>query len=477
MGGSLRLSASAERPEPAAARKINKMSDEKFDAIVVGAGPAGTSCALTMARAGLNVVLLERGEYPGAKNVQGAVLYTKMLDEILPGFWKDPQAALERPVTEQRVWVMSKDSAVHVGFKSDRWLAEPHNCYTIVRVAFDRWFAKKAEEAGAQLFCGVTVSECLKKDGKVVGVKTSEGDELYADVVVACDGVNSLLAQQVGLIDEWRADEVALGVKEILEMPRQKIEDRFCLERGEGATNEMFGDITQGMLGYGFLYTNKETLSIGIGCKLSHFQKTRIRPYDLLEYMKNHPMVRRLISGSKPLEYSAHLIPEGGYNSLPPLYTDGFLLAGDAAQMVNPSHREGSNLAMAAGRMAGETVVDAKKAGNFSSQFLSNYQKRLRESFIIPDLYDHRGLEDKVEQHLPLLAEGPELLCQAVLEYFAVDGRPKRDVQKAIFRRLVHNKAIHGLIKTEMTWGNAYNLVKMGLQAGWNFRRMRKEAR
>src|SRR5690348_4437012 len=108
------------------------MADEKFDSIVVGAGPAGVSAAITMARAGLNVALLERGEYAGAKNVQGAVLYSKNLAEVIPEFWKD--CPLERAIIEERLWVLTKDSGLQVGYKSTGYDSVPANCYTIIRV-------------------------------------------------------------------------------------------------------------------------------------------------------------------------------------------------------------------------------------------------------------------------------------------------------------------------------------------------------
>src|SRR6267142_4318022 len=255
------------------------MADDKFDSIVVGAGPAGISAAITMARAGLNVAVLERGEYAGAKNVQGAVLYSKMLQDVIPEFWKD--APLERAIVEERLWVMTQDSGIQVGYKSSAYDTTPANCYTIIRVEFDKWFAKKAEAAGVTLITGVTVDDVIKIDGDIVGVKTTEGDQLFADVVIACDGANSILAQKAGLHREWKPEEVALGVKEILALPREKIEDRFTLEGNQGSTTEMLGDITKGMLGYAFLYTNKETLSLGVGCALDDFQRTNVKPYDL----------------------------------------------------------------------------------------------------------------------------------------------------------------------------------------------------
>src|SRR5213592_1436134 len=144
------------------------MADDKFDSIVVGAGPAGVSAAITMARAGLNVALLERGEYAGAKNVQGAVLYSQMLAEIVPEFWKD--APLERAIVEERLWVLTEDSGIQIGYKSSKYDTVHANCYTIIRVEFDKWFAKKAEQAGVTLITGVTVNDILKKNGAIIGV-------------------------------------------------------------------------------------------------------------------------------------------------------------------------------------------------------------------------------------------------------------------------------------------------------------------
>lgn len=426
------------------------MADDKFDSIVVGAGPAGVSAAITMARAGLNVALLERGDYAGAKNVQGAVLYSKMLSDVVPDFWKD--CPLERAIVEENLWILTGTSGLQMGYKSaDYALDSPANSYTIIRVEFDKWFAKKAEEAGVTLLTGVTVSDVIKKDGAVVGVRSSEGDELFADVIIACDGANSILGQKAGLLKrEWRSDEIALGVKEILSLPRQVIQDRFHLEADQGSTIEMVGDFTKGMLGYAFLYTNKDTLSFGLGCALDDFQRTNIKPYELLEDLKKHPLIRPLIAGSKSVEYSAHIIPEGAWNSMPTLYASGILLAGDAAQMINPSHREGSNLAMAAGRMAGETVAEAKKKGNFSAKTLALYQEKLEGSFVFRDMEDHKDVEVKVRQNRDMLTVYPRLANEAAHEYFLVDGAPKRDHQRHIIKKVLRERGIMKMLKDVM---------------------------
>jgi electron transfer flavoprotein-quinone oxidoreductase len=147
------------------------------------------------------------------------------------------------------------------------------------------------------------------------------------------------------------------------------------------------------------------------------------------------------------VEYSAHIIPEGAWHSMPTLYMSGMLLAGDAAQMINPSHREGSNLAMAAGRMAGETVAEAKKAGNFSSRALALYRTKLENSFVFKDMEDHKDVEVKVRQNRDMLTVYPRLANAAAHEYFLSDGVPKREHQKHIIKKVLRERGIVKMLK------------------------------
>ncbi|OLO29024.1 nitrogen fixation protein FixC [Alkalihalophilus pseudofirmus] len=406
---------------------------EKFDCIVVGAGPAGISCAYELAKGGASVLLLERGEYPGSKNVMGGVLYRQMMEDVIPGFYKE--APLERPVTEQRFMMMDKESAVTFGYKGMEWGREPYNNFTVLRAKFDQWFAGKAVEQGALLINETVVLECIVEDGKVIGVRTDRPDgEVYADVVVLADGVNSLLAKSLGFHKEYKPDEVALATMEILKLDSKIIEDRFNLEKNQGCTIELFGDATKGILGTGFLYTNKDTLSIGVGTLLSGLIKHKIRPYELLEYVKNHPMIRPYIQGSEPQEYLAHLIPEGGYHSMGKVVGDGVIVVGDAAQLVNAIHREGSNLAMTSGRYAAETVLKAKEAEDFSEKTLDYYRKKLMDSFVGQDMKKYKDSTHHFDKFPQYFDQYIPMVNKAASQMFTVDGTSKRDKQKKIIK-------------------------------------------
>ncbi|MEW8971741.1 FAD-dependent oxidoreductase [Mesobacillus jeotgali] len=429
---------------------------EKFDVIVVGAGPAGTSCAYNCAKSGLKVLLIERGEYPGSKNVMGGVLYRKQMEDIIPEFWKE--APLERPVVEQRFWMMDKESVVQLGYKGLEWAVEPYNNFTVLRAHFDQWFAKKAVEQGALLINETVVTECIVENGKVVGVRTDRPDgEAFADVVVLADGVNSLLSKQLGFHREFRPDEVALTVMEVINLPKDKINERFNLEGNHGTTIEIFGDSTKGNLGTAFLYTNKESLNIGVGTTLSSMIKAKLKPYELLDYLKKHPMVRPYLEGGESAEYLAHLIPEGGFNSVPRVAGNGVLVVGDAAQLVNAIHREGSNMAMASGQMAAEAIVEAKKDGDFSENSLNRYKEALFGSFIIKDLEKYKDAAHTFETYPQYFKEYLPMMNKAMSKFFTVDGTPKREKQKEIMRSVTAEK---GTFKVMQDIYRAWKAVK-----------------
>ncbi len=199
---------------------------EKFDVIVIGAGPSGNAAAYTAARSGLSVLQIERGESPGSKNVQGAILYSDALEKIIPDFRED--APLERHLIEQRMWMLDDESYVGSTYRSQAFNTPPYNRYTIIRAQFDKWFSKKVQDAGALVICETTVTG-LHMDGKrVIGVQTDRaGGSVYADVVILADGVNSLLAKKAGFHPELRPRDVALAVKEIHFLPETTIESRF----------------------------------------------------------------------------------------------------------------------------------------------------------------------------------------------------------------------------------------------------------
>jgi len=406
---------------------------EKFDVIVVGAGPAGIACAYELAKQGVNVLLIERGEYPGSKNVMGGVLYRKMMEEIVPDFHKE--APVERPIVEQRFMMMDKTSAVTFSYKGMEWAQEPYNNFTVLRAKFDQWFAQKAVERGALLLCETVVLECIVEDGRVVGVKTDRPDgELRADVVVLADGVNSLLAKSLGFHKEFRPDEVALATMEILKLDKKTIEDRFNLEEGQGCTIELFGDATKGILGTGFLYTNKDTLSIGVGTLLSGLIKHKIKPYELMEYVKKHPMIRPYIQGGEPQEYLAHLIPEGGYKSIPKVVGAGVIVVGDAAQLVNAIHREGSNMAMTSGRLAAEAIIAAKARDDYSEASLDAYRKSLMASFVGQDMKKYKDATHHFDKFPQYFDQYIPMMNRAASQMLTVDGTPKREKQRKIWR-------------------------------------------
>lgn len=416
------------------------MEDEKFDAIVVGAGPAGSAAALTMAQAGMSVVLFERGDQPGSKNVMGGVIFREATEAVFGRFWED--GPVERPVIEQRLWLLGQKSVVTAGFRSEEFAQPPYNAFTVHRARIDPYFAKKAEDAGAYLITETQVTDLISEDGKIIGVRTGREGDLYADLVLMAEGINAFASVKAGLRKDFTMDNAALAAKEIHALPPEVINERFNVGDNEGVTILLTGEFSHDMMGSGWIYTNKDTLSVGFGAIVSHMVETKIRPTDLLEELKAHPAVRPLLKGSEVKEYSAHLIPEVKYEELPRPYGDGYMLLGDTAGFVNFMYQEGSNLAITSGKLAGETAIAARERGDYSAETLSLYEKKLKDSFVMKDLHDLRNAPGFFRTHREFFGVYPRILNQAAKDFLTVDDLSKKQKRNEIFRAIQQRRPL-----------------------------------
>ncbi|MCB2211339.1 FAD-dependent oxidoreductase [bacterium] len=414
--------------------------DEEFEVLIIGAGPSGISAAIALARAGVEVVVLERGEYPGAKNVYGGILFTHQLLKLLPD--AIDSAPFERAVTRRRFGALGDDREVAMDLKVGHWREKPYNhTMTALRGRFDRWFAEQAEEEGAQVFAGFMASELLVENGRVVGVKVKPGDdEMRAKVVISGEGAQAFLARQVGLMPpKLPQRHMITNIKEVIGLPREKLEDRFLLEGNEGVAMEYFGEPVKGFFGMGFVYTNQESVSIGLGLTVHDLITSKETLNDFLEHFKNLPTIRKLIEGGESLEYAAHMIPEYGYNHLPKMSMPGLLLVGDTAGLINGSvYHEGTNLAMGSGLAAAETIIAAKEAGQDigSAEALASYKEKLENNFVLKDMKKFRKIPDFFNNKPHILRDYPKHVTQWLEDYFTISETPKDEIERGIINKV-----------------------------------------
>ncbi|OFW60042.1 MAG: hypothetical protein A2133_05330 [Actinobacteria bacterium RBG_16_64_13] len=444
-----------------------------FDAIVVGAGPAGTSAALGLAQKGAKVLLLERGEYPGAKNMFGGMMaYCPAPEQLVPGFWE--RAPWERAVTKRVLSIAGRESStslvfqarsgserssVGAGSSSDRSLTG----FTLFRPIFDRWYAEQAVAAGVTLLTSCRAEGLLMRDGAVRGVRiaggggTAGGDDVVeAPLVIACDGALSLLAQEAGLHGGFKPDQVALGVRALYLLTEEDINERFGLAGREGATNEFLG-CTEGIRGGGFVYTQTETLSIGLVMHLDSLKQKAIPPYELMERFVASTPVAPLLRGARLVEYSAHLLPEAGVRMTPRLSAAGLLVAGDAAGFcyTNGLTQEGMNMAMTSGLLAAKVGAEALAQGDFTAPRLAGYAKEMKRSFVLRDLRTFRRAIDFLH-HDRLFEDYPRVVSALMEDVYRSDGRPRTKIARMGLRAVRGVVPIRQLIADAIRVGRAY---------------------
>lgn len=396
------------------------MIEERYEVIVVGGGLAGSAAAYTLAKAGVKVVVIERGESCGCKNMTGGRLYGHSIKRLIPDYEKS--APLERKITRERVTFMSDGGATTIGFSSKKLGGRNAASYSVIRADFDRWLAREAEKQGAEFINGIRVDDLVIRNGKVCGIRAGE-DTLEANVVILADGVNSLLAKKAGLVKEQNPMEYAVGVKEVIKLPPEKISERFGMEDDDGTAWMFAGEPTKGNIGGAFIYTNKDSLAVGIVTTVGDIGYSDASVVQMLDDFKQNPLIAPLIKDGELCEYSAHLVPEGGYKMLPKLYGHGVLVAGDAAGMVmNLGYVvRGMDLAIESGRLAAETYIALAPRHDFTENAMQLYRKKLSHSFVLKEMRRHKTAPKafsnrNVFTKLPVLAEN------AMTAMFTVDG-------------------------------------------------------
>lgn len=374
----------------------------EFDVIVVGAGLAGSAAALTLARKGVNVLMLEKARVPGERNMSGGVIYGDFPGEwglisLVPDF--ESVAPLERRIISHEVVVLgspdyakgtsryyrlSKTSlSTRLGVFPITF--ETGHDYSVLRRPFDRWFSSLAVRAGAMLSTESTVEGLLKEGGAVVGVRTSS-EELKAKLVIDASGVTSNLVAEAGLRERLTPRQLYHGIKRVYKLDQGAIEKRFRVRPGEGRAVFFLGEFMRNIGGGAFVYTNRDTLSVGLVVSLDSLIRQTTERFDqvgklldVLDEFEGHPMVAELLEGAQAMEYSAHNIPKGFKAILKRPYADGFLAAGDALGAfvkIGPMI-DGMRRAVTSGMMAASAYLEASTSGSYRSRNLSRYRELL----------------------------------------------------------------------------------------------------
>ena len=361
---------------------------DKVGCIVVGAGPAGAACAIGLARKGIETVLVERGQYAGAKNVASFILFADILERIIPNY-RD-EAPLERIASDTGFFALRDGDFMEFRAKSTNYYEKP-TMYTAYRSEFDRWFAGKAQEEGVEFVNGMLVTGLLKENGRVVGVKVGD-DELLANVVIGADGLHSVVARESGLYTD-DTSRYMLGIKEVHDLPSEEIESRFQLRKGEGCIRDGWGYPVSDIGGLSTIYTLNDSITIVLFAPIDTMKEHGVSLRDRLEDYKAHPYIKKYLEGAKLREYEAHLIPEGGRLKLDQMYTDGVLLCGEAGGF-NSSMWVGVPPGMLSGLTAAEAVARAKKRGRYDAEALSVYKELLFETNLPRMLFNARKFSD-----------------------------------------------------------------------------------
>jgi electron-transferring-flavoprotein dehydrogenase len=410
----------SDYPPPFRAREFvtepTDPADERIEVgiLVVGAGPAGLACAIRLGqlleehpdvaeRLGeVPVAVLEKGKQPGSHLLSGAVVNPRALRRLFRDRYRVEDLPTYGPVHAESVYVLSRRAALRIPPPPTM---RNHGNYVFSLSQLARWLAERAEEAGATVLPETAAQKLLVSHGRVVGVRTGDrgrgrngeelgnfepGSDLIARVTVLAEGTQGHLTGVA--LDHFglRADEPQvweLGVKEVWKVakPLDRVIHTMGWPLRKAARYREFGG--------SFIYPmGDDMLTIGMVVGLD-YRDAELSAHDLLQELKTHPKIRRLLEGGERVAWGAKTIPSGGFHSLPSrLHAPGLLLCGDGVGMVNIPRLKGVHYAIESGRLAAESAFAALSRGATPATALASYDDAVRESFIWRDLYEVRDM-------------------------------------------------------------------------------------
>ena len=403
-----------------------------FDVVVVGGGVAGSITALLLARYNFSVLLVERANEGASKAMSGGRLYAHCLQKIFPDF--SERAPFEREIIEERLSILSTDSGTTLSYRHPAF-GDKQTSFSVLRAKLDPWLMQEAEIAGVQLLAGAFVEKLHIEDNEVCGVCIG-GEVIRSSVVILAEGCNSLLAEQHQLIIRTAPENMSIGIKEIIALPRSEIDARFSLEGAQGVAWLLAGEKLFGKRAEGFLYTNQDCLSLGVVGRLNEAENNLSTQ---LEYFKSHPMISPLIRGGELMEYAAKPIPEAmAFNPKQKLYGNSYLIVGDAAGfcLFNGVTIRGMDLAVLSAQAAAETLTHARDRNDFTSASLSEYAENLKKTHLFSTMESAKNIGHWLDKSPHFFSQYPEHFQKELCRLFAIDGAPPQKPATQLIRML-----------------------------------------
>src|SRR5262245_34461593 len=380
----------------------------EVDVLVVGGGPAGMSAALRLSplqqeKGGepLAIAVLEKAREPGAHMLSGAVLDPSALARLVPDY-KAKGAPLAAEVHHDHVYFLTRTGKI--AFPIMPPPLKNHGNYVISLNRFVKWLAGLVEAAGIDIFTGFSASELLYEGDLVAGVRTGDrgigrhgerkgtfepGVDIRAKVTILTDGVRGNVTKAAVrrlALDAGRLPQLyAIGIKELWEIPKDRMAPGTV-------THTMGYPLRMEEFGGGFIYSMPDgLLSVGFVSGLD-YRDPMFDPHVTFQHFKRHPLVASLLEGGQMVRYGAKALPEGGWHTIPRVYADGLLIAGDAGGFLNSMRLKGLHLAMHTGMLAAETAFDAVRSGDVSSAALARYQAAIDAGPVRRELYPVRNV-------------------------------------------------------------------------------------